>query len=66
MQESIGILLNRSEFDEVVLRFEHQMNLHPDILDLIFAWTVGHAGAVIEMLNTISYQVSLPAKSVSV
>jgi len=58
--ESIGILLKRSEFDEVVSRFKRPLNLHPDLLDLIFDWTVGHAGAVIEMLRVISYQVSPP------
>jgi hypothetical protein len=59
---SIGMLLKRSEFDEVVSRFEHPLNLHPDLLDLIFGWTVGHAGAVIEMLRVISYQVSPPCR----
>ena len=61
---SIGILLNRSEFDEVVSRFERSLvHLHQDLLDLIFGWTVGHAGAVVEMLRVISYQVSLCSKS---
>lgn len=60
LKGSIGILLKRSEFDEVVSRFERRLNLHPDLLDLIFDWTVGHAGAVIEMLRMISYQASLP------
>jgi len=60
---SIGILLKRSEFDEVVSRFERPLNLHPDLLDLIFDWTVGHAGAVIEMLRVISYQVSPPSEN---
>ena len=55
---SIGILLNRSEFDEVVSLYERPQNLHPDLQDLIFDWTVGHVGAVIEMLHVISYQVS--------
>ena len=63
---SIGILLNRSEFEEVVSLFERPLNLHPDLLDLIFEWTVGHVGAVVEMLRVISYQVNLPAKAVSV
>ena len=58
---SIGILLKRSEFDEVVSLFHRPLNLHPDLLDLIFDWTVGHAGAVIEILTVISYQVSLPS-----
>ena len=59
---SIGILLDRSDFDEVVLRFARPIHLHCDLLDLIFAWTVGHVGAVIEMLNLISYQVSLSSE----
>jgi hypothetical protein len=57
-ERSIGLLLNRSEFDEVVSRFERPLNLHPDLLDLIFDWTVGHAGTVRELLRVISYQVS--------
>ncbi|KAF8232682.1 hypothetical protein L208DRAFT_1360846 [Tricholoma matsutake] len=56
LEESIGILFKRSEFDEVVSRFERQLSLHPDLLDLIFDWTVGHAGAVVEILRMISYQ----------
>jgi hypothetical protein len=60
---SIGILLKRSEFDEVVSRFKRPLNLHPDLLDLIFDWTGGHAGAVVEMLRVISYQVSLPSRN---
>ena len=59
----IGMLLNRSEFDEVVSRFECPLNLHPDLLDLIFGWTVGHVGAVIEMLHIISSQVNLPSET---
>ncbi|KIL58928.1 hypothetical protein M378DRAFT_111568 [Amanita muscaria Koide BX008] len=53
---SIGILLKRSEFDEVVSLYERKLNLNPDLLDLIFDWTVGHVGAVIKMLHVISYQ----------
>ena len=60
---SIGILLNRSEFDEVVSRFKHQLNLHPDLLDLIFQWTDGHVGAVVKLLQVISNQASLPSES---
>lgn len=55
---SIGILFKRSEFDEVVSRFNRPLNLHPDLQDLIFEWTTGHAGAVVEILRLISYQVS--------
>ncbi|KIL59210.1 hypothetical protein M378DRAFT_180929 [Amanita muscaria Koide BX008] len=53
---SIGILLTRSEFDEVVSRFHRPLRLHPDLLDMIFDWTVGHVGAVVELLRVISYQ----------
>jgi hypothetical protein len=59
---SIGILLKHSEFDEVVSLYEHPLNLHPDLLDLIFDWKVGHAGAVIKILCVISYQVSPSSK----
>ncbi|KIL58917.1 hypothetical protein M378DRAFT_15182 [Amanita muscaria Koide BX008] len=56
---SIGILLKRSEFDQIVSlyeRYEHKLDLHPDLQDLIFDWTVGHVGAVVAMLRVISYQ----------
>ena len=65
LEESIGILFKHSEFDEVVSLSECRLHLHPDLLDLIFDWTVGHAGAVVEILRMISYQVSLPAKAFS-
>jgi hypothetical protein len=56
---SIGILLDHSEFDEVVSRFERPLNLHSDLRDSIFNWTVGHVGAVVELLRLISNQVSI-------
>lgn len=62
-ESSIGILLKCFEFDEVVSWFEHPLNLHPDLLDMIFDWMVGHVGAVVEMLHVISYQVSLSSKN---
>jgi len=58
-ETSIRMLLNRKEFDEVVSRFHRPLNLHPDLADLIFDWTVGHAGAVADLLRMVSYQVSL-------
>ena len=56
---SPGILLQWFEFMEVVSRFERPLNVHPDLVSLIFEWTVGHVGAVIELLRVISYLVSL-------
>jgi hypothetical protein len=56
---SIGILLDRSEFDEVVLLFERPLNLHADLQNSIFHWTAGHVGAVVELLRVISNQVSV-------
>jgi len=50
----IGLLLPRSEFMEVVSRAERKLNLHPDLLDIIFIWTVGHVGAVVELLRVLS------------
>ena len=60
---SIGILLKHSKFEEGMSQFEHPLNLHPDLLDLIFDWMVGHAGAVIKMLHVILYQVSPPSEN---
>jgi hypothetical protein len=56
---SIGILLQWSEFLEVVSRSERPLNVHPDLLSMVFDWTVGHVGAVVELLRQISYTVSL-------
>ena len=55
---SPGILLQWSEFLEVVSRSERPLTIHPDLLNLIFIWTVGHVGAVVELLRLISYLVS--------
>jgi len=55
---SPGILLQESEFLEVVSHFERPVYVHPDLLSLIFFWTVGHVGAVVELLRLISYLVS--------
>ena len=55
----MGILLDRVEFNEVVARRERKLNLHPDLLDNIFNWTAGHVGAIVQLLNIVSYNVSL-------
>jgi len=52
---SPGILLKWSEFLEVVSRSERPLNIHQDLLGLIYTWTVGHVGAIIELLHMISY-----------
>ena len=56
---SIGLLLTRMEFDEVVARHESKLNLHPIILEHIFDWTAGHVGAVVQLLHVLAHQVSL-------
>lgn len=58
-ERSIGLLLDRSEFQEVVALFDRPLRLHPDFEDRIFNWTAGHVGAIVELLRMISYQVSL-------
>lgn len=58
-ETSMGILLDRVEFNEVVARRERKLNLHPDLLDNIFNWTAGHVGAIVQLLNIVSYNVSL-------
>ena len=54
----IGMLLTRSKLDEVVSQFKYPLNLHPDLLDIILGWPVGHVGAVVEMLHIISSEAS--------
>ena len=57
-ERSLGLLLSRVEFDEVVARREPKLNLHPDLLDRILNWTTGHVGAIVQLLDIISSQVS--------
>ena len=58
-QSPIGLLLNWPEYMDVVSRSVRLLNLHPDLLVLIFHLTAGHVGAVIGLLHMISYLVSL-------
>lgn len=58
-ESSVGLLLNRLEFDEVVARHCPKLHVHPDILNYIFNWTAGHAGAIAKLLLVFSFQVSL-------
>jgi len=55
--ESVGLLLTRSEFNEVMERYEGKPNLHPDLLDLFFDLTGGHVGAVVDLLHIVTYEV---------
>ena len=59
VEGSVGILLERSEFDEVISRFEQPINLHPDLQNLIFTYTDRHVGAVVELLRVIWNKVGL-------
>ena len=47
---SIGLLLSRSDFDEVVER-AHEYGLDGSLKDLIFLWTGGHVGSVADILR---------------
>jgi hypothetical protein len=53
-ERDVRILLNQSEFNEVVSWFECPLKLHPNLLHLTFELTVGHTGVVIELLHMIS------------
>ena len=53
VEGSVGILLERSELNEVISRFEQPINLHSDLQNLIFTYTNGHVGAVVELLHVI-------------
>jgi hypothetical protein len=62
-QHSIGLLLNRIEFNEVVAGYakrpERKLLLDPELQDHFYVLTGGHVGAVVELLHLVSYQVSL-------
>jgi hypothetical protein len=55
--QSAGVLLTRTEFDEVVERFPKKICLHPILQQEIFEWTNGHIGAITELLEKIAQQV---------
>ena len=64
---SIGLLLSRAEFDEVVER-AHEYGLDDSFKDMIFLWTSGHVGAVADILRITQTAVSFsksPSPSLS-
>jgi hypothetical protein len=56
--ESLGLLLNRSEFDEVVECFPEPVCLDFTLQDMLFSWTAGHAGATADVLDIITQKAS--------
>lgn len=48
-----GLLLDRGEFNEVVLRFNKDLAIDLDLSQTIFELTAGHVGAVCELLRLI-------------
>jgi len=60
-KHSIGLLLNPTEFNEVVAGYakkpERKLLLDPELQDHFYALTGGHVGAVIQLLRVVSYQV---------
>ena len=56
--ESLWLLLNRSEFDEVVERFPEPVCLDPTLQDMLLSWTAGHAGATEDVLDIITQKAS--------
>lgn len=57
----VGLLLSRLEFQEVVERFrggDHTApRLDSDLQDMLFDWTLGHVGAVIDLLVLLTRKV---------
>jgi hypothetical protein len=63
-KQSVGLLLNREEFTEVVSKFGG-INLHNDLQDMMFNWTAGHVGAVVKLLDIMACQVSLLSRNLN-
>ena len=57
-KDGIGLLLNQSEFNEVVEHFSEPLHLDPIFQYQVFRWTAGHAGVTVDMLDIISQQAS--------
>jgi len=61
-KQSIGLLLNRTEFNEVVAGYtnrpERKLLLDSELQNYFYGLTGGHVGAVVELLHLVSYQVS--------
>jgi hypothetical protein len=62
-KDSVGLLLNPTEFNEVVARYsdrpDRHVKLDPKLRAHFYNLTGGHVGALVELLYLISYQVSL-------
>lgn len=56
--EPVGLLLTREEFDDVVKQAD-KVILDPHLQEFIFESTDGHVGAVIGILEVLSFQVSV-------
>jgi len=58
----IGLLLSRPEFEEVIYRFKGPycvaVCLDDDLRELLFDWTLGHVGAVVDILSELARQAS--------
>jgi len=58
----IGLLLSRPEFEEVIYRFKGPycvaVCLDDDLRELLFDWTLGHVGAIVDLLSELARQAS--------
>ncbi|KAK2459548.1 hypothetical protein APHAL10511_008427 [Amanita phalloides] len=55
-ENPIGLFLSRTEFQEVVDRYHRRVKLDSDLLEYLFHLTGGHVGAIVGLLEIISYQ----------
>src|SRR5262249_11502193 len=56
----IGLSFTHEEYEQVLMRFcgpDGEIHLDRELQDILFDWTAGHAGAVVDLLDRISYQV---------
>jgi len=58
----IGLLFSREEFEEAVNRFKgpdhSRIRMDQELRQMLFEWTMGHAGAVGDLLYKLSHVVS--------
>jgi hypothetical protein len=56
---TVGLLLNRVEFDEVVSQYNKDLQIDDGLREEIFEWTAGHVGAVVDILTIIVQHVCI-------
>ena len=56
-QTPLGLYLSYNELEDLLSRYPHPLNLADDVKKEILAWTAGHIGAIMYLLESIQRDV---------